>query len=210
MFFTDRPIEDPKDLYDREEELKALIESIAKRSITLIIGLRRTGKTSLIKVATRDMPRIYIDARKFEERSYLTYRDFLREFRRGLSELMPKFRKIADYLRYVAGVNVVGVRIEFNWREGRPSLASILDCLNNWARDRGVKLVIVFDEAQEFVKLKGFNMIPIISYAYDNLSNISFIFAGSKIGMLYNFLKIDDPSSPLREIHGGDRAKAVN
>ncbi len=55
----------------------------------------------------------------------------------------------------------------------------------------------MIDEVQELIKLKGFNLIPVIAYVYDNLRNISFVFAGSKIGMLYNFLKIDNSSSPL-------------
>ncbi|MEM2404805.1 MAG: ATP-binding protein [Candidatus Methanomethylicia archaeon] len=59
------------------------------------------------------------------------------------------------------------------------------------------KLIVVIDEVQELVKLKGFSLLPTIAYAYDNLRNISFVFAGSKIGMLYKFLKIENSSSPL-------------
>jgi len=59
MFFQERPIEDLKDLYDREYELKRLRESMLKRVITLVVGICRTGKTSLIKVATKDTVNIY-------------------------------------------------------------------------------------------------------------------------------------------------------
>lgn len=197
MFFQERPIDDPKDFYNRELELERLKKSMFERAITLVVGIRRTGKTSLIRVATKDIVNIYIDARRFEERSYIIYRDFLEEFRKGLNLLIPKYRKILKYLKLISGINIIGVKIEFSWNKERPSFSSILDCLNEWAGEENIRLVIIFDEAQEFIKMKGFNLTPVISYAYDNLENISFIFAGSKIGMLYNFLRIDDPSSPL-------------
>jgi len=60
----------------------------------------------------------------------------------------------------------VGFRINFLWSEGRPSFSSLLDCLNEWAGEENIKLIIIFDEAQEFTKMKGFNLIPIIAYAY--------------------------------------------
>ncbi|MGB9622365.1 MAG: hypothetical protein ACPL07_00840 [Candidatus Bathyarchaeia archaeon] len=44
---------------------KAMLE----RAITLVVGFRRTGKTSLIKVASPNNNVIYVDARKFEHRS---------------------------------------------------------------------------------------------------------------------------------------------
>lgn len=45
--------------------------------------------------------------------------------------------------------------------------------------------------------MKGYSILPLIAYAYDNLKHISFVFAGSKIGLLYRFLRVNDPESPL-------------
>lgn len=42
-----------------------------------------------------------------------------------------------------------------------------------------------------------------IAYAYDNLANVTFIVAGSEVGMLRDFLDVENPNSPLfgRYIH---------
>ncbi|MEM1526299.1 MAG: ATP-binding protein [Ignisphaera sp.] len=87
--------------------------------------------------------------------------------------------------------------MEFSLGKSRPSFSSILDVMDRWAEDRGEKLVFIIDEVQELVKMKGYSILPSIAYAYDNLRNISFVLAGSRIGLLYRFLKIYDVSSPL-------------
>jgi AAA+ ATPase superfamily predicted ATPase len=46
--------------------------------LILVEGLRRTGKTSLVKsvLNARDNPYIYLDMRRFENREYVVYKDF--------------------------------------------------------------------------------------------------------------------------------------
>ena len=57
--------------FDRYSELNKLINYVGRLGIliTLVLGLRRVGKSSLILVALRELglPHIYIDLRKFEE-----------------------------------------------------------------------------------------------------------------------------------------------
>ncbi|MEM1546061.1 MAG: hypothetical protein QXY40_04825 [Candidatus Methanomethylicia archaeon] len=79
MLFQDRPVENPNDLYDREEELEKLRKAMMEKAITLVIGFRRTGKISLIKVASLNNNVVYVDARVFEERNYIN-----REISRGV------------------------------------------------------------------------------------------------------------------------------
>lgn len=95
------------------------------------------------------------------------------------------------------GIKVFDMGVEFFSGKSRPSFSSILETLDRWAADKGVKLAFVIDEVQELVKMKGYNLLPSVAYAYDNLRNISFIFASSKIGMLYRFLRLDNLPSPL-------------
>jgi AAA+ ATPase superfamily predicted ATPase len=197
MPFFDRPIERPEDLFDREREFKDLREALATRAITVVVGFRRVGKTSLVKAATHDLPRVYVDARKFEPSQYVTYEAFLEELRRGLSGFMSLDRRIADYLKAVKGVRLLEVGVEFSFGRSRPLLTTILEALDRWARDRGKRVAFIIDEAQELIKMKGYSIAPAIAYAYDNLSGISFVLAGSKVGLLYRFLKVRDPASPL-------------
>jgi len=195
--FFDRPVERPEDLFDREEELEGLRRAIATRAITVVVGFRRVGKTSLIKAATRDIPRVYVDARRFETSPYLTYKLFLEELKKCLSDFTSLNRRVAEYLKAVKGVRLFGVSVEFSSKETRPLFTEILEALDEWARDEGARLAFVIDEAQELIKMKGRSIIPSIAYAYDNLSGISFVFAGSKVGLLYRFLKVHEPTSPL-------------
>lgn len=166
-------------------------------AVSIVVGFRRVGKTSLIKVATHGLPRVYIDVRKFESFQYLTYEMFLEELKASISRFIAVDRRILEYLRTVKGVKVLGLEIEFERGKSRPLLTSILEAMDLWAKDRGEKLVVIVDEAQELVKLRGYDIIPAIAYAYDNLRSLAFVFAGSKIGLLYRFLKVQDPSSPL-------------
>ena len=197
MPFFDRPVEKPEELFDREKEFESLKKAVDRYAMTIVVGFRRVGKTSLIKAATIDMPRIYVDVRKFEVLQYITYDMFLDELRKSLSNFLSFDKRVAEYLNVVKGLKVFGIEVELSQRRSRPLFTSILESLDRWARDRGVKLVFIIDEAQELIKLKGYSIIQAIAYAYDNLRNITFLFAGSKIGLLYRFLKIHDPSSPL-------------
>ncbi|WP_243681235.1 ATP-binding protein [Vulcanisaeta souniana] len=154
------------------------------------------GKSSLILVAIREMglPSIYIDLRKFEERQYLSYRDFILELQHEVNNLTSRFPGLLDFLRNISGVSIMGNQVLFSWKSSnRASLSSLLDALNDWASN-GV--VIVLDEAPpELVKARGFNVLPVFAYAYDNLRKVRFIISGSKMGgLLYRFLRIRDPN----------------
>jgi AAA+ ATPase superfamily predicted ATPase len=195
--FFDRPIERPEELFDREEEFEGLRRALTTRAITVVVGFRRVGKTSLVKAATYGLPRIYVDARRFETSQYVTYDLFLEELKRSLSGFMSLDRKVAEHLRAVKGLRLFGVSVDFSLRRSRPLFTAILEALNEWTRDKGSRLVFVIDEAQELIKMKGYSIVPSIAYAYDNLGGISFVFAGSKIGLLYRFLKVHEPTSPL-------------
>ncbi|MEM1608228.1 MAG: ATP-binding protein [Ignisphaera sp.] len=197
MPFFERPVERPEELFDREKEFEDLRRRVASHAITVVVGVRRVGKTSLVRASTFDLPRIYLDVRKFEESRYITYGMFLEELKKSLNSFVSLDKRIVDYLKTVRGVRIFEFGVEFSLDRSRPLLTSILESLDRWAGDRGKRLVIVVDEAQELIKMKGYDVLPAIAYAYDNLRNISFVFAGSKIGLLYRFLRVDDPSSPL-------------
>ncbi|GAB6946204.1 ATP-binding protein [Vulcanisaeta sp. JCM 16161] len=197
MAFLDRPAEDPSELYDREAEIKQLRFSALNRAVTLVVGFRRVGKTSLVKAATKDIVRVYIDARRFEGMAYMTVRDFLNEFAKSLSQLLPFSRRLIDFLSRVRGLSIMGLTIEFSGSARDISIPSLFDALNDWALSEGKHLVVIIDEVQELSRMRGFNLLPVFAYVYDNLRNISFIFAGSKVGMLYNYLRLNNPDSPL-------------
>nr|KJR72934.1 MAG: ATPase [Thermoproteus sp. AZ2] len=215
MYFDPRPKERREDLYDREEELRRFVES--KSPLVVVTGLRRTGKSSLILVGVKSlgMPYIYIDARAFEEKPYISYADLLKALEEAVNKIRGK--GLREALRGLEGVEVYGVSIKFRWGgEGRAKLPEILSALSSWAEDRGEEAIVVIDEAQELIKLRGYNVLPALAYAYDNLRGVRIVLSGSKAGLLARFLRTEDPSSPLYgryadriELGPFDKAKAV-
>jgi AAA+ ATPase superfamily predicted ATPase len=73
----------------------------------------------------------------------------------------------------------------------------LLYSLNRLAREDGTKALLVIDEAQEFRKLKGYNLQKLMAFVYDELDHIQMIVSGSQFGLLQDFLGARNPSSPL-------------
>jgi len=100
-------------------------------------------------------------------------------------------KKIFEVLKRVRGVTIAGVSLTF---DDKVSLSEVLNALND------VGVVIAFDEAQYFRyygSRGGKDFLAMVSYAYDNLENVRFIFSGSEVGLLRDFLGIVDYDSPL-------------
>lgn len=137
---------------------------------------------------------IYIDLRKFEGKNYLNYKDIVQEFEKAINSLPDKLKNL---FRGIKGVNISGLEIRFGWdRENKVDMSNVFEKLSEISEKEGKKVIIVFDESQELRKLRGYNLLYPIAYAYDNLK-LRFIFTGSEIGMVYKFLKLEDPKSPL-------------
>lgn len=71
MLFDPEPKTRREDLYDRENELKSLLTYLKKERLIIIYGVRRVGKTSLLKVALSEaaIPYAYIDIRGMYDKS---------------------------------------------------------------------------------------------------------------------------------------------
>ena len=200
VYFDERPKENISDFYDREHELKELVTYITNgKPLILVLGLRRTGKTSLLKVALNisKLPYILIDCRIFEENFSITRQDFIKALEKELNRLLGFYGSFLGFLRRIKGVSISGFSIKLNAKENKMLLSDVLHSMNSWAKTRKTVVVFALDEAQELIKLKGLNILPLIAHAYDYLKNLSFVLTGSKIGLMYRFLKVSDPRSPL-------------
>ncbi|ACB39381.1 AAA family ATPase [Pyrobaculum neutrophilum] len=193
MLFREGPVERPDELFDREAELEELRRALGERRVVALLGVRRVGKTSLARAATWDLPRVYVDVREFEWRTYVTWDDFYGVLRSAL----PRSRRLLEALSKISGVSVAGLEISFAVGRGRPPPAELLKALDRWAESEGARIVFVIDEAQELHKLKGGSFAPLLAWAYDNLSNVVFLLTGSKVGLIHRLLRPEDPQSPM-------------
>ncbi|MEM3948374.1 MAG: ATP-binding protein [Zestosphaera sp.] len=191
--FDLRPKSLRSELFDREEELDVLHRALERGyPLTVLMGIRRVGKTSLLKTFLNEVSGVYIDVRGVYRRSDLEFRvsDALNE----------SSRRIKKFLEGIRGISVSGFSVEIKWR-GRDSISFIglLEELNK----KKEKFVVALDEVQTARPRLSAEIRGALAYAYDNLENIVFIVAGSEMGMLRDFLKAGDPSSPLygRHLH---------
>ncbi len=189
MLFNPRPKTRREDLFDRERELNALHRA-AHKPLILVTGIRRIGKTSLINVFLNevDATTIIIDLRSLKPN--YGYRELYELLSQALTE---KAGTLVKLLRNIRGVKVVGLEIELKWRgRNAASLATIIDALN-----RGGRTIIAFDEAQKLRGPRAQEVLEAIAHAYDYDENITIILTGSEIGLLLEFVGIDNPKSPL-------------
>ena len=187
MLFDPRPKTSRRELFDREHEL-ALLDRAAGRGepLILVLGIRRVGKTSLLRSFLEEWRGVYIDMRGVSGLA-----DLYRRIGKGLSLGLGRLRDILENIR---GVRILGAEVEIRWR-GRDSI-SLVGLLEELDRG-GDRVIIVFDEAQLIRPPLSAMIKNAIAYAYDNLENLTIILSGSEIGLLRDFVGVENPASPL-------------
>jgi AAA+ ATPase superfamily predicted ATPase len=193
VYFNGRPKETREDLYDREEELQTLRSSLSE-PIVLLTGIRRIGKTSILKVLLNevDIPYALMDVRL----PLSSYKSLYSTFSEILTQLNRKER-VKHVLQGIKGVSVFGLSVSLSWdHDSRTSLIQLMDRVCEVGR-----AIIAFDEAQNMRGKLGYEVLALLAHSYDYCKNISFILTGSELGLLYDFLRLDDPSSPLYGRH---------
>ncbi|AIU69670.1 ATPase [Thermococcus eurythermalis] len=198
MLFSPYPKTRREELFDRENELKEIEDAVRRgERLILLLGLRRLGKSSLLNVALSELPNpsIKVDVRK-------TYSEFSSVNRYVIGKMllsaMGAKRKLLEeakiFLKRVRGISISGFRVEITSKEF--SITELLEALNDYGENAG-RVVIAFDEAQ-YLRFGGATRYDgILAYAVDNLENLTFILTGSEVGLLFDFLKFNDPEAPL-------------
>jgi AAA+ ATPase superfamily predicted ATPase len=188
LLFDERPKTRREELFDREAEIEEIKNNV-NRPLLVISGIRRIGKTSTLLVALNEIGRDYvvIDCRKLKEN--YGRQDLYNLFSASLSTIADK---VKDLLKGVRGVTILGNSIELRWK-GRNSisLADLFDHLNER------KVIVAIDEAQKLRGPLSSEIREAIAHAYDYDRNLTFILTGSEIGLLYDFLGVEDKDSPL-------------
>ena len=174
-------------MFNREKELEFLDNAVERGDpLILVLGIRRIGKTSLLKSFLENWTGVYIDMR-----GVLRIADLYERISEGLSF---GIRRLKRYLENIRGVRVLGLEVEVKWK-GRDSisLSGLLEELDRF----GERIVVIFDEVQWIRPPVLMEVKSSIAYAYDNLENISIILSGSEIGLLKSFVGVDNSNSPL-------------
>lgn len=200
MLFSIGPKTKPEELFNREKELRELENVVEKDRIIILDGLRRIGKTSLLKVFFHETDHFntFIDCRNFIKGNTIDSEEFdnaiFEEIRKEIKS--TAFRKI---LSSISGVSIGGIEVNFEKSMNSRNLGTVLNEIDKALQGKNKKFIIAFDEAQylRFYGRGGKDFLYLMAYVYDNLKNIVFVLTGSEVGMLFDFLKLDDPDQPL-------------
>lgn len=207
--FDPGPIRNRSLLFGRDTDYKKLETAINDNSrLIVIVGLRRVGKTSLIKslVATGSYYYIYVDLRETGVDEELTKHEIMDFFRIALEKFLENNvdKTLLSALNKVQGIKIGGhaygiggnVTIQ-KFDHDKLNLSELFTRLNDWATKKNKNILLIVDEAHEFSKVKNFNMAKIFAGVYDNYHSIKIILTGSEISLLYKFLDVDNDSSVL-------------
>lgn len=172
MYFNPQ-VKDNKDDFFNFEVIQEELKKAIKDKLTPLIavyGLRRTGKTSLVRVVLNSLGKKYawIDSRDISSRD---------EFYKKLLDEIDKFKRFK-----IDKLTLKGVGLSLNF------MKKGLDYLNKH------RFVLVIDEAQ---LLKRLHLDNSIAFIYDNFPNIKIIISGSESGMLKSFLGKNNAKAPL-------------
>lgn len=197
MLLDPKPKSKADDLFGREQELEALKKSLLTNPITLITGMRRIGKSSLMKVALSEIEygSVQIDVRRVysDSSGSIGKMDLAVALEKQLTKKSIA-RKFRGLLEKVKGISVMGNSISFDWRKA--TFSDILDKIDSY----GEPFILAIDEAQYFRyygNRGGKSIQNLIAWSYDNLENIRFLLTGSEIGFLHDFLGLTDYDNPL-------------
>ncbi len=192
MLFEPIPKEKREDLFNFDKEVEKIIAGLKDPLTRMIVlkGLRRTGKSSILRVALNEakLNYILIDMREFED---LDRMGFSLQLSKVLSSVIRGRKRVV--LDRIRAVSFVGMKIEFERREIDTFMYKfLLRRINDWARRKRTYFVIAIDEAQEIAKI---NFDKYLAFVYDNLRYIKIILTGSQVGVLSKIL--DNPEKPL-------------
>ena len=182
--FDTRPKSSRSELFDRVDELRVLDESVG-RPLIVVLGIRRIGKTSLVKSFLEPYNGIYIDLRGVG-----THAELYERLSEGLSYGLGRLRRFLESIR---GVRVMDFGVEIRWRgTDSISLLGLLEELNR----RG-QFIIAIDEVQDAKPPVSAELRRVLAYAYDHLSNITVVLSGSELRLLNDFIGVTNSESPL-------------
>jgi len=219
MYFDLAPKEKRDDLYDFVDPYARLVEllkmPVQRNPLIVVKGVRRAGKTSLIKTALNELglSYLYINGKRFADMPAITKKNLLKELERGLNETVEREKRTEKFLEVLRGVEWLKVDskppfIHFEWR--RPSremdIPDLIYSFQRLSRQSKRRFVLVLDEAQEFKRLADYKLQNLMSDIYDHRHEIQMIVSGSQIGLLHDFLEIYDPKGAL---YGRGKAEIV-
>ncbi|CAD5244879.1 ATPase [Thermococcus camini] len=194
MYFDTRPKRKREDLYDREKELGEFERSLkSKNPLTVITGIRRLGKTSLLLVGLNELslPHVLVDFWGVNPNSRM---DVYKRIESAVNAFFRENREIWDglkeSLKSISGLRLLSFGVGFSWKDEKTDLVALFRELERY------NVVLAFDEVQYLRGPVGSEFAGLIAHLYD-YSDLRIVMTGSEAGLLHDYLGLDDPKAPL-------------
>lgn len=190
------PYTDKSLFCDRESELKTLFDYVTNEANVTLISPRRMGKTGLIyrlfdEISTQklDFETFYVDiyaTQSIDEFIKVFSETIIQSFQKKTS-LLKKAMKVFSGVKPVLSFDELTgnpqISLSYNDNEEKmKTLRSIFDFLENHDK----KVIVAFDEFQQVREYKGVNMEAILRTHIQKLTNVRFIFCGSKKHLMFD------------------------
>lgn len=184
VLFDLHPKETRSELFGRDSELDFIRRQVTAGNWVVISGQRGIGKTSLIKVALRELEGdgfkvIYINLRGVNSLKGL------------LSMLVNELSRSRVNLSLRMSLNFMIGSLGLTVRGGRRVASSLLELLLSI----GDRTIIGLDEVQELSRVSG-QFLKILGNVFSSNPRVTFMFTGSYIGLTKVLLN-PGPDSPL-------------
>lgn len=138
MYFDIKPKTSKKDLYDREEELSKLMNLDAP--MAMVLGQRRLGKTSLLRVFSNEIKTtvIYVYARVFPSMG-TSLKKFYKVFFGSMKHISKRYEALSDVFSKIQGIQIFGMKIDLKNDQNLPSVIDVFNTFDMYGREKEEK-----------------------------------------------------------------------
>jgi AAA+ ATPase superfamily predicted ATPase len=199
----------PSELVDRDDEVRAVVRSMQQGGRLFLIGPRRFGKTSILRVATEQARADGTVVLRYNAEAYPTLArlgqaivaDAAGALTGTVKKAGQKVQAFFGALRPQVSFNpldqsyTVALTAATPEGEGEALLAEVLDGLDRLAADAGKPVAVVIDEFQQVVERGGVPAEAQLRAAVQRHDHVAYVFAGSKTALLSEMT--GEPSRPF-------------
>lgn len=198
------------ELVDRKPEVAAVVETIANGGKLFLIGPRRYGKTSILKVGGERAEEAGAVVLRYNVEAYpsidLLVRAILSEATERLvgrvERAGDKIKRFFAALRPEVGYSMTegtwsaSLGVDSSSKESQvPLIVELFDGIERLAADSGKPVGIILDEFQKLIELGGREAEGQLRAAVQRHKHVGYVFAGSKTRMLTDMT--GDPARPF-------------
>jgi AAA+ ATPase superfamily predicted ATPase len=191
--------------WNREEEIRELLEDIRSHQHVILFSQRRLGKTSLVckvldEAAKEGLVPVYVDLYPVS-----TLGEFIEEYARAIAKALSPYertkklmRELFSRLHLTMGIDPAGNpqwSVGFDRSREAESFEEVISALDHYLTRKGRHGAVVFDEFQQIIETNGDKTERRLRSAIQTHRQVSYLFVGSKKHLLSDIFS--NPNRPL-------------